>query len=405
MTAKYRITYSFFAAALLLVVALLQGCGETIDEKSGTDIPEASLASITVSPADAVISEGAEQQYTAIGRYSDNSERDITSEATWSSSDAAVAAITNAGLAKPATPLKAGTVELTATMEGTVGRAALSVLEGESPPVISVITVSPACSVLSDAAEQQLTALGRYPDNSEEDITSQATWTSSDASIATITDTGQVKAAAPLKAGMAELTASLDGVVGRAVVHVTELEPPQSIALTPADPSIPYGTSIQFTAEGLFQDGSKQDMTSMLTWLSSDATVTIGAEGMAKSTAAGSATSTISASSVCAGGATTLTVRNADLMSIAIVPSDAIINRIGSIQFEATGTFSDFSTWDITSEVVWSSSDPSVASIDSQGLATTIYIGNLGRTTISAVSSTPLFPAAGQAILDVVVID
>jgi hypothetical protein len=408
MIAKYtQIAYSSLGAAILLYAALLQGCGETIDENVGQTITEASLTSVTISPADAVISEGAEQQYTAIGRYSDNSERDITSEATWSTSDATVAVVTNTGLAKPATPLKAGTIELTATMKGIVGRAALSVLEGESPPVISVITVSPACSVLSDGAEQQLTALGRYPDNSEEDITSRVTWTSSDAAVATITDAGLVKASAPLKAGTAELTATLDGVSSHVVVYVTDIEPPQSIALTPADPSIPYGTSIQFTAEGTFTDGDKQDVTSMVTWLSSDATVTLKSEGLAKSTSHGAAVATITAAFACAESKATLTVRNADLLSIEIEPSPySDMGIYGSKQFKAIGTFSDLSTWDITSDVVWNSSDTHVASIDAKGLATSPFPEGVPRyTTISASSTSPLDYAIGYSTLGVYIFD
>lgn len=53
-------------------------------------------------------------QFTATGNYSDNTTKDITSSATWSSSDPTIANI-NAGLA---TPRKPGTCQISATQDG-----------------------------------------------------------------------------------------------------------------------------------------------------------------------------------------------------------------------------------------------------------------------------------------------
>src|SRR5437763_14206721 len=53
-------------------------------------------------------------------------------------------------------------------------------------------------------------------------------------------------------------------------------------------------------------------------------------------------------------------------------------------QFTATGTFGDLSTKDISSTATWTSSSPSVATIDDKGLATA---ANLGTTTIKASSN------------------
>jgi hypothetical protein len=50
-------------------------------------------------------------------------------------------------------------------------------------------------------------------------------------------------------------------------------------------------------------------------------------------------------------------------------------------QFTATGTFSDSSTQDITAVVVWTSSNPAAATINAQGLASSVATGS---TTITA---------------------
>ena len=93
----------------------------------------------------------------------------------------------------------------------------------------------------------------------------------------------------------------------------------QSIAVSPANPSIPKGTTQQFTATGTFSDNSTQDLTSQVTWASATTSVaTITAAGLA--TGCGPGTSTISATLGGITGSTVLTVAPAALQSIAVTP-------------------------------------------------------------------------------------
>ena len=80
-------------------------------------------------------------------------------------------------------------------------------------------------------------------------------------------------------------------------------------------------------------------------------------------------------------GTASLTVTNAELTSITITPSDASIALGGSQQFTATGNFSDGSTENLTTQVSWTSSSVSVATIDARGLANA---AGTGTTTITA---------------------
>jgi hypothetical protein len=66
-----------------------------------------------------------------------------------------------------------------------------------------------------------------------------------------------------------------------------------SIAVTPANPSIPSGETQQFTATGLFRGGSSQDLTASVVWASSAPGVaTIKAAGLASSVSPGNTTIT-----------------------------------------------------------------------------------------------------------------
>lgn len=84
-----------------------------------------------------------------------------------------------------------------------------------------------------------------------------------------------------------------------------------SIAVTPANPSVTAGTSQQFGATGTFSDGSTQDVTTAVTWASSNSAVatisnTSGSNGLAATSSAGS--TTIKATQGTVSGSTTLAV-------------------------------------------------------------------------------------------------
>src|SRR5260370_30505395 len=72
-------------------------------------------------------------------------------------------------------------------------------------------------------------------------------------------------------------------------------------------------------------------------------------------------------------------------------PANASVTEGSQQQFTATGTFSDASTQDVTKSVRWSSSDNSIVTIDSAGLATT---HSLGRPQITASGDTRVGTAA-----------
>ncbi len=73
------------------------------------------------------------------------------------------------------------------------------------------------------------------------------------------------------------------------------------------------------------------------------------------------------------------------LQSLAVSPSSATVLVAGTLQFTATGTFSDASTQDLTTTATWSSSDTGVVSMTSSGLATGVGGGTV---TITAIQDT-----------------
>jgi hypothetical protein len=72
------------------------------------------------------------------------------------------------------------------------------------------------------------------------------------------------------------------------------------------------------------------------------------------------------------------------LVSIAVTPGNLSIANGATVQLTATGTYSDNSPQDLTTQVLWSSSDSTKATVSSTGLVTAIATGS---TTLTATSS------------------
>ncbi len=164
-----------------------------------------------------------------------------------------------------------------------------------------------------------------------------------------------------------------------------------AIAVTPADPTIPKGTTRQFTATGTYSDGGPTAKLNSVSWSTANSGVaSISAGGLVSAVTLG--TATISGSSGTASGSTVATVGPPALAAIAVTPASPTMPKGTTRQVTATGTYSDGSTADITSSVTWASSKTAVATISPGGLALAVAKGN---TKISATSS----PVAGSTTL------
>ncbi|WP_342373760.1 Ig-like domain-containing protein [Myxococcus stipitatus] len=251
--------------------------------QANLEVTPARLLALRVTPASAAVQVGATQQFTLQGSYGDGTTADVTSTATWSSSDTAQATISAAGLAMGVAA--GGTVTITATLAGVRGTAQLSITA--PPRVLTGVEVTPATASVITGATQQFTALARYSDTSTEDVTSTATWRTSDGVIATVNGAGLATGVAA--GGPVTLTATYSGFNGTARLTVTKPPPAlTSIQVTPATASVIVGATRQFSAQGKYADGTTEDVTARATWTSSDGTLaTVSGTGLGTGVATG----------------------------------------------------------------------------------------------------------------------
>jgi hypothetical protein len=170
------------------------------------------LSSITVTPNPPTnLAVGSNQQFVALGIYSDGSDATITSTVTWASSNTGIATIAVGGLA---TGIGAGSTNITAALSGiTSANVTLTVLVPSAVLVSIAVTPNPPPSLLVGDT-RQFVATGTYDDLSVTTITSSVTWFSSSVAMATISATGLATGVA---AGGTDISASLSGITSPTV--------------------------------------------------------------------------------------------------------------------------------------------------------------------------------------------
>ena len=327
------------------------------------------LTSLTISPANPSVAVNTTQALTATGNYSDGSSRDLTALVTWSSSNVGHATVDAAGLVK-------GVAAGSATITATLGSVSQSTTVTVNAPSISSISVTPEDLTLPAGISQQYTATAIYTDGSSQDLVSGVAWTSSATSVATIDGNGL---AAILAEGTTTITATVGSFSDSTTITVVGAHL-TSISISPSSVTMAVGTQQLFTATGNFDDGSTQVLTSAQ-WNSSSASVlTVDANGLGL--AVGTGTTVVSVTSGAVTANASVTVSSATLLSLVIAPLNSSMPAGAVKQFSATATFSDSSTQDVTASVLWSSSKPSVATINASGLVSSVATGT---TTVSAV--------------------
>ena len=346
---------------------------------SGSGGSIATLTGITILPANPSIPLNTTEALTATGSYSDGSSADITSRVTWVSSSPATASVTTTG---EVTAVAAGSTTITATLGGVSQSTVVTV----TAPTITSISVGPDGPTLPIGITEQFVATAIYSDGSTADLTAGVAWSSSTASVATIDSTGL---ASLVGAGTTTITATVGALSDSTTVTVVNAHL-TSLTLSPATATMAAGTAQQFTATGTFDDGSTQILPSVQWSSSAQGTLTVDSSGLVTAVAAG--TATLNATSGSITGTASITVTSATLVSLAIAPLNSTMPTGATKQFTATGSFSDSSTQDMTTLVLWSSSNLSTASINAAGLVNSFTTGN---TTIqaslgSAVQSTAL---------------
>ncbi len=351
-----------------------------VNQSVTLDVTNATVSTITVTPITPSIPAGVQQRFIATAIFSDSTTQDISQNATWNSSNTGIATVNSAGIALGVSP---GPAAITANFESVTGTAQLTV----STATLQSIAVTPSSTVLAPASTLTYQAVGTYSDQTTQFL-SNVTWVSSAPTIVSITAGG---VATGQSAGTANITATYQGITSNMAAVLVTSFPLSTITVSPSAGQVPEGVALQFTALGTFANSQTENLTSNVTWASSQPSIATvsnatGQQGLAEGVTAG--TASISADFAGIVGSANLNVTTATLVSIAITPANSHAPVGTTVSFDAKGTFSDQSVVDLSTQVTWSSSVPAVATINSAGLANT---AGTGQTTITATFSNGMY--------------
>ena len=332
LTRIHQVIVHYFGRLVAMgLMALQAACGG-----SGSG-GMATLQSIELTATPTQAAAGTTAQLTATAMYSDGTHQDVTGRATWSSSNAGVAAI---GAAGSVSALTTGSTTISGTLQGMTGAVSFTV----TPAVLVSIGVTPPNPTLAQGTTVPLTATGVFSDQSTQDLTPQVTWSSSSTAVATV---GNVAGAFGLvnavSTGSSTITASAANVSGHSSITVSAAVL-ASIAITPTSPTIALGSVQAFTATGTYSDHSTQNLTNVATWASDNlSAVTISnavnSTGLASAVAVGTAHITASIGPIASATTVITVVSQTTGGPPLLTPSDFTYLGSYPVQADATMTF------------------------------------------------------------------
>ncbi|WP_332449058.1 Ig-like domain-containing protein [Methanoculleus sp.] len=347
----------------------------TVSAEAPVEPPE--VASITVAPATATLQIGGTRLFEATV-LDQNDEELSNATVTWASSDEAVGTIDETGLF---TAVAEGTTTVNATIGNITGEATVTV-SAEAPvePVAAriAITSDRTTAVVNETVNFSATV---YDLNDTEMPDATVAWTSSDEAIGTIDANGLFTAVAE---GTTNVTATAENA--SASVLVTVEAPPEpvleSIAVTPSAATLAIDDTQRFIVTARDQNGNA--MTGVnVTWTSSDSAIgTIDETGIFTALAEGTANVTATAENITGEATVTVISNEPALASIAVTPSEITFGPGDTATFTATALdqFGDIMTG---ANVTWTSSDPAVGTIGTDGVFTALADG---MTTVTATA-------------------
>jgi len=236
---------------------------------------------------------------------------------------------------------------------------------GGPPPPTRVVglSVSIPAGIVALGATIEATATATLQSGAMEDVTASALWSTTDQRVAQVSNSaGSQGEVLSVGTGEVEVVALLGSRTASVHLVVTNAEL-VSLVVVPNRPVVAARTDVACTATGFFTDGTHADLSTLVTWSSSQPQVVAvsGAAGSGVVTPLAPGTARIGAAYQKLTASTDLTVTGATLGGLSIAPLSPTV-PVGALRaLEATGLFSDGTAQPVTANVQWTVDDPSLA--------------------------------------------
>ena len=309
------------------------------------------VSSVTLDKTSVQLLEGESVQLTATVLPNDATDKTLS----WSSSDSAVASVDNSG---KVTAVKKG--QATVTVKAGDKSASCTVTVDKAEIAVTGVSLDKNTLIMEVGQDAQLLATVSPDDATDKTVS----WSSSDESVATVSQAGKVEA---LKVGQATITARAGGKEATcAVTVVSNVVPVESITLDKTSLSLIKGEAAVLNATVLPADATDKTVS----WSSSNPAVArVDQDGIVTATGGGRAAITAKAGGKSAVCNVTVTV---PVESVTLSKTSLTLDVGSSETLTATVNPADATD----KSVSWSSSDTSIAQVDQNGIVTAVKGGN-----------------------------
>lgn len=316
------------------------------------------VTSVTVNVESMELEVGSFGTVTVTVEPSDASDQTIT----WTSSNPSVVQITTDGTI---VAMGEGTASITVSAGGKFTSFPVTVVNGSGGVTVTGVTLDVEQAEIMEGATLQITATV----SPEEAAGKPVTWTSSDSSIATVSN-GLVTA---LKPGSVVITATCQGKQATCNIAVTAVPVPVTgVSVTPSTLSLVEGSKATLTATVLPENASEKGVS----WSSDDPTIaSVDANGQVTGVKPGSAIITVTTvdGNKTATCVVAVVAEAIPVTSVTVEPATLTMEEGESATLTAT-----VEPVDATEQIItWSSSDDSKATVDANGKVTAVKAGTV----------------------------
>lgn len=372
---------TIIVAAAVISAAMFSGCEK--EEQAGPNggsggggTQAVAVTGVSLSKTSLSLVEGGSETLTATVTPSNATNKAVS----WKSSDATIASVDNSG---KVTAVKAGSATITVTTTDGSKTATCSVTVTANSVAVTGITIDKA-EISKVAGETEKLSATVTPANATD---KKVTWTTSDANVATVDESGNVTAVA---AGSATITAKAGDKTATCKVTVTAKEIVlNEIVVDPATKEVKEGETFELTVKFLPEGAEAKPVS----WRSTNPEVATVEGGTVTTLKAGKTKIFAQVDGTEIEASCDLTVTQDPTLRGIEFASDRFGVEIGNpkkLELIFTPDYAD------NKVVTFSSSDPSVATVNADGIVNGL---SQGETTITAKSMEGGFEASCKVIV------
>ncbi|MEA1918893.1 MAG: Ig-like domain-containing protein [Campylobacterota bacterium] len=346
------------------------------------------LESVTMVPSALSIPANYTYQYQAVAKFSDDRSVSITFDALFESQDKNIATIEDGGVLRSH---HIGVTDIYALYHQMQTQARLHVNDIK----LDRLYLMPQNTTLSIGYTQQITVHALFEDNSTIASPNDLEYFSADESVVSVNSLGEILAHG---VGHTYIDVSLHGVHSRVLVTVND-SILSKIEISPQYLNLPINAKYQYQSLAYFSDGRIKDLTFDGHWLTQNFSVA-SIDNAAMLSAISEGYSEIVFIYNKLETHASVNVQDAEVEKLLVSPQVLYLAKGFNKLLTLQALYSDATTHDVIRDVIYSSEDATIASVDNNGLVQANKVGDTMITIYYADQSTELIVHVSDATLE-----